>query len=71
MIVLNSKTTHYVIYHYYDGDPNSGRVPDLEIDIKDAEHILLNGRLLSVFQTCVSALYDEGLSLTVTGEDNE
>ena len=62
---------HYIIYHRYHDDPTKGRIPDLEIDVQDPEKIVRNERLLSVFQTLASALRDEGLSVTVTGDDNE
>lgn len=67
---MNSKT-HFVIYHRHNDDPKSGRVPDLELDVINADHIFQNVKLLSVFQSCVTALSKEGLSLTVTGEEDE
>lgn len=66
----NSK--HFVIYRrFLESDPSSSRIPVLELDVEDAERIIQNERLLSVFQSCVKALSDEELHLTVAGEDNE
>ena len=67
---MNSKT-RFVIYHRYNDDQESGRVPDLELDIINAGHIFQDGRLLSVWNTCVAELMNQGLSITIAGEDNE
>lgn len=63
--------TRFLVYHTYNDDPKSGRIPDLELYIINAGHILQDGRLLSVWNTCVAELKNQGLYVTVTGEDNE
>ena len=70
-VTVMKNRTHFVVYHRYNDDPESGKVPDLELDIINAGHIFKDGRLLSVWNTCVAELKSQGLSVTVTGEDND
>jgi len=69
---MKTSRTHYVIFHRYrENDPSSSRIPDLEIDVEDAERLVRDDRLLTVFKAFIKALNEEDLELTVTGEDDE
>ena len=66
---MGNRITHFVVKHREDDDTSQNF--NLEINVKNSGLILQNPKLLWVFQTCVSALQDEGLCLTVTGEEDE